>query len=53
VELTYPGSGALPYIFTTQVYVVPDVLHYQFTNGVAKARILTQPPAKAVSPARP
>jgi PhoPQ-activated pathogenicity-related protein len=53
VELTYPGSGALPYIFTTQVYVVPDVLPYQFTNGVAKARIPTQPPAKAVSPARP
>jgi PhoPQ-activated pathogenicity-related protein len=32
VELTYSGSGALPYIFTTQVYVVPDVLPYNFTN---------------------
>jgi len=34
IELTYPGSGALPYIFTTQVYVVPDVLPYQFIPPV-------------------
>jgi hypothetical protein len=34
VELTYPGSGTLPYIFTTQVYVVPDVLPYQFIPPV-------------------
>jgi PhoPQ-activated pathogenicity-related protein len=53
VELTYPGSGVLPYIFTTQVYVVPDVLPYQFSTSVTSPSILTQPPAKAVSTARP
>ena len=30
VEMTYPGSGVLPYIFTTQVYVVPDTLPYHY-----------------------
>ena len=30
VELTYPGSGVLPLKFTTQVYVVPDVLPYHY-----------------------
>ena len=53
VELTYPGSGALPYIFTTQVYVVPDVLPYQFTNSMKMPIMPTQPPAKTASTARP
>ncbi len=43
VELTYPGSGVPPYKFTTQVYVVPDVLPYQFNNGPTIPIILTQP----------
>lgn len=30
VELTYPGSGVPPLKFTTQVYVVPDVLPYHY-----------------------
>jgi hypothetical protein len=30
VELTYPGSGAPPLKFSTQVYVVPDVLPYHY-----------------------
>jgi PhoPQ-activated pathogenicity-related protein len=30
VELTYPGSGVPPLKFTTQVYVVPDVLPFHY-----------------------
>jgi PhoPQ-activated pathogenicity-related protein len=30
VELTYPSSGLAPFKFTTQVYVVPDILPYHF-----------------------
>jgi hypothetical protein len=47
VELTYPGSGVPPYKFTTQVYVVPDVLPYQFSNGVTAPIILTQPASQS------
>ena len=43
VELTYPGSGVLPYKFTTQVYVVPDVLPYHFSPGATLPVILNQP----------
>ena len=31
IELTYPGSGVLPYKFTTQVYVVPDTLPFHYS----------------------
>jgi PhoPQ-activated pathogenicity-related protein len=34
VELTYPGSGVLPYKFTTEVHVVPDVLPFHPTPPV-------------------
>ena len=43
VELTYPGSGVSPYKFTTQVYVVPDVLPYHFTIDPRPPFIITQP----------
>ena len=43
VELTYPGSSVLPYKFTTQVYVVPDVLPYHFSPGPTLPVILNQP----------
>jgi PhoPQ-activated pathogenicity-related protein len=43
-ELTYPGSAVPPYKFTTQVYVVPDVLPYQFAGMPI---ILTQPASQS------
>ncbi len=30
IEMTYPGSGVPPYKFTTQVYVVPDMLPFHY-----------------------
>jgi PhoPQ-activated pathogenicity-related protein len=34
IELTYPGPGVPPYKFTTQVYVVPDILPYHFVPPI-------------------
>jgi hypothetical protein len=32
VELTFPSGGPVPFKFTTQVRVVPDVLPYKFVS---------------------
>ncbi len=31
-ELTYDGPGSVPYKFTTQVHIVPDVLPHSFED---------------------
>ena len=50
VELTYPGSGVQPYKFTTQVYVVPDVLPYHFTPFAPLAATAAATPTNGAAP---
>jgi PhoPQ-activated pathogenicity-related protein/PKD repeat protein len=50
VELTYPGSGVPPYKFTTQVYVVPDVLPFHFTEFGPLAASASATPTNGAAP---
>ena len=36
VELVYPGPAKIPFKFTTEVSVVPDVLPYKFEDAAKK-----------------
>jgi len=48
VELVYPGPGKIPFKFTTEVSVVPDVLPYKWEDA-AKKYASTAPGAKATN----
>ena len=36
VELIYPGPGRIPFKFTTEVSVVPDILPFRFEDAAKK-----------------
>ena len=48
VELVYPGPGKIPFKFTTEVSVVPDVLPYKWEDA-AKKYASTAPAPKATN----